>query len=35
MKYLHLVQLFIDFFVILIVFAKLGDQSAIGQCEQL
>lgn len=33
--YLHLVQLFIDFLVILVVFAKLGDQRPISQSEQL
>lgn len=35
MGYLHLVQLFIDFLVILIVFTKLGDQGPISQREEL
>lgn len=32
---LHLVQLFVDFLVILVVFAKLGDQGPVSQSEQL
>lgn len=35
MKDLHLIQLFIDFLIILIIFTKLGDQSTIGEREQL
>lgn len=33
--YSHLVQLFIDFLIILIVFTKLGDQCTICQSKQL
>lgn len=33
--YLHLVQLFIDFLIIFIVFTKLGDQRPVSQSEQL
>lgn len=33
--YLHLVQLFIDFLVILVVFTKLRNQGPVGQSEQL
>lgn len=34
-EYSHLIQLFIDLLIILIVFTKLGDQGPISQCEQL
>lgn len=34
-RHLHLIQLFIDFLVILIVFTKLGDQGPVSQREQL
>lgn len=34
-QYSHLVQLFIDFLVVLIVFTKLGDQRSICQSKQL
>lgn len=33
--YSHLVQLFIDFLIILIVFTQLGDQGTIRQRKQL
>lgn len=33
--YSHLVQLFIDFLIILIVFTKLGDQGTIRQRKEL
>lgn len=34
-RYLHLVQLFVHFLVILVVFTELGDQRAVSQSEQL
>lgn len=33
--HLHLIQLFIDLLVILVVFTELGDQGSVGQREQL
>lgn len=34
-EYSHLVQLFIDLLVVLVIFTELGDQGPVSQCKQL